>query len=78
MVVSYAPSGADFNASKPRVWSREPLANLDGVRNFDLHPDSTRMVIVRAADTPAGIARDKAVLILNFAAELRRIAPGSR
>jgi len=78
MAVSYAPSGAEFNASKPRVWNREPLASLDGVRNLDLHPDGTRMVIVRAADTLEGVARDKAVLVLNFAAELRRIAPSTR
>jgi serine/threonine-protein kinase len=78
MVVSYAPSAAEFNAGKPRVWSREPLANLDGLRNLDLHPDGERMVIVRAAETSEGVARDKAVLVLNFAAELRRIAPGAR
>jgi serine/threonine-protein kinase len=78
MVVSYAPANGEFNASKPRVWSREQLANLDGVRNLDLHPDGTRMVIVKSADTPEALAREKAMLVLNFAAELRRIAPGAR
>ena len=78
MVVSYAPSGAEFNASKARVWAQEPLADIDGARNFDLHPDGARMAIVSAGATPEGVARDKAVLYLNFAAELHRIAPGSR
>jgi serine/threonine-protein kinase len=78
MAVSYAPVGAEFHASKPRVWATVRLAGLDGVRNFDVHPDGKRLVILRAPETPVGAARDKVVLCLNFLDELRRIAPAGK
>ena len=74
-VVEYAPAGADFRPGTSRVWAQVTLANIDGVRSYDLHPDGERMVVLQAPATPEGVARDKVVLHLNFLDELRRIAP---
>ena len=74
-VVGYAPSGAEFRPGKSRVWAQLPLANIDGVRNYDLHPDGERMVILQPAATPEGVARDTVILEMNFQEELRRVTP---
>jgi Tol biopolymer transport system component len=74
-VVEYAPSGAEFRPGKSRVWAQLPLANIDGVRNYDLHPDGERMVILQPAATPEGVARDTVILEMNFQEELRRVTP---
>jgi Tol biopolymer transport system component len=78
MVVPYAAEDGSFRAEKPRPWSpgriqpREPDS-----RQVDLHPDGQRFVILKAPDE-AVAKQNHVVLILNFADELRRIAPAGK
>jgi hypothetical protein len=78
MAVPYAVAGAAFRPGKPRVWTEVPRANLDGVRNFDLHPDGKRLVVLKAPATPNGVAHLNANFYLNLLDELRRIAPAGK
>ena len=78
MVVDYATGGTTFRASKPHVWVEARLADFGKIRNFDVHPDGKRIVVVEAPDPEADRARNKAVVYLNLFAELRRVAPAHR
>ena len=75
MVVSYSEAGGEFRAGKPRVWADVPLANIDAERNFDVHPDGKRLVILPARDAAEGRVRTVAEFVFGLDTELRRIAP---
>jgi serine/threonine-protein kinase len=65
MVAAYTTLPDTFRADKPRLWSEEQLtARGPRDRNFDLHPDGQRFVVLKASpsDTQAG----KVVFITNF------------
>ena len=74
MAVSYTVARGEFQPGKPRDWSTIARANLDGIRNFDAHPDGKRLVVLKAPATPLGTAHQNANFYLNFFDELRRIA----
>jgi serine/threonine-protein kinase len=74
MVASYAEQGDTFHADKPRLWSETRLQDVQGFRNFDLHPDGQRLAVFREVAEPGG-RLDKVVLFENFFDELRRVAP---
>jgi serine/threonine-protein kinase len=77
MSVAYTVDGTTFRPDKPRLWSAERVfAWL--YRDFDLHPDGQRFAIRRPPEAEMDAVPDKAVLVLNFFDELRRIAPASR
>jgi len=50
-------------------------ADLDGVVNFDLHPDGKRLVVLKSPKTPARVPHATVNLYLNLFDDLRRIAP---
>jgi serine/threonine-protein kinase len=74
MSSSYTVDGNSFHAEKPTVWGEGQINRLNGQRGFDLHPDGVRVVLgdVRAAD--ARTRGGRAVFVLNFFDELRRLA----
>jgi serine/threonine-protein kinase len=79
MVVPYTTTATEFRPGKPRIWADIPLANLDTERNFDVHPDGKRLVILPARDAAEGRARTTAEFVFGLDGELRRIAaPGRR
>jgi serine/threonine-protein kinase len=74
MVAPYTVDGKEFRAEKPRPWSEARFPVPPRTFKIALHPDGERFAMVsplRASDTK----RDKVVLILNFFAYLRQIAP---
>jgi serine/threonine protein kinase/Tol biopolymer transport system component len=78
MVANYAVKGDSFVAEKPRVWSRQPLANLGLTPNFDLAPDGKRFAVVMAAESPKPReAQSHITLVLNFFNEVSRRAAGT-
>lgn len=73
MVVEYSQRGGAFEASKPRVWAEARLVDFGKIRNFDVHPDGKRIVVV-AAPEPQTATGNKPVLYFNFFDEIRRVA----
>jgi serine/threonine-protein kinase len=75
-VVTYKSDGNSFSAEKPRLWSPESVADR-GIRNrtFDLHPDGRRLAILTNPQLHSGTNLDKAIFVLNFFDEVRRLAP---
>jgi len=75
MSVSYTIEGDSFHPEKPVVWGEGRISRLNGQRGFDLHPDGTRVAVggVRESNVPG--REDKAIVVLNFFDELRRLAP---
>jgi hypothetical protein len=67
-----------FHAAKPRVWAEIKLANLGGIRNFDVHPDGRRMVVVAAPDPSVAATPNKAVIYFDLFDELRQAVPAGR
>jgi hypothetical protein len=60
----------------PRLWTNVQHQLLGPVvnRNFDLHPDGTRVALAQVPDVRASNA-DKVVMSFNFFDELRRLVP---
>jgi Tol biopolymer transport system component len=77
MSASYSVDGNSFHAEKPTVWGEGRFARLNGQRGFDLHPDGTRVVVGGVREPNAPPREDRAVFILNFFDELRRLAPAT-
>jgi Tol biopolymer transport system component len=72
MVSEYSVRGSSFEASKPRVWSKQRL-HQTGFTNFDLAPDGKQFAIV---PEPSGSATEvRVTVLLNFFDELRRQIP---
>jgi Tol biopolymer transport system component len=73
MVAGYAVKGNSFVAGKPRIWFREPLANLGLTTNFDLAPNGKRFaVVLPSGDKEPPEGRSHVTLLLNFFDEVRR------
>ena len=77
MAATYTVEGDSFKAEKPAVWSEQPIQPTRNMRSFDLHPDGKR-IAAAVASGQAEEKLDKVTLILNFADELRRLAPPSK
>ena len=75
MVVSYTVAGDSFNATKPQLWSAQPILSRARYRSLNLHPDGERFVVAASTGAHTENKRDKVVFIFNFFDELRRIAP---
>jgi len=67
-VAAYTVKGDSFIAEKPRLWSKQPMAD----RGFDVAPDGKRVVALLPADE----AKPETILhvLLNVDSELRRRA----
>ena len=72
MVADYIVRGSSFEASKPRVWSKQRLLPT-AFTNFDLAPDGRRFAIV--PDAGASPTEVRVTMLLNFFDELRRRLP---
>jgi serine/threonine-protein kinase len=72
MVSEYVVRGSSFEASKPRVWSKQRL-HQTAFTNFDLAPDGKQFAIV--PDSSASPTRVRVTMLLNFFDELRRQLP---
>lgn len=72
--MSWHPSGKflAFRENPPQTgWTDRGALT----RNFDLHPDGQRFVVLKAPEAQTQTKLDKVVFIFNFFDELRRIAP---
>ncbi|MDA2931193.1 serine/threonine-protein kinase, partial [Acidobacteria bacterium AH-259-O06] len=78
MVVPYTVEGGSFRAGKPRLWTEGKFSLRRGLRNFDLHPDSERIAVFKAAQDQVEERTDHAVLILNFFEVLRQELEGKQ
>jgi serine/threonine protein kinase len=80
MVVPYEVTGGSFRAGQARLWS-EARYQTRGTANrmFALDPKGPRFVLAPASGNGAvGNKLENVVLIQNFFAELRRLAPSSK
>jgi hypothetical protein len=75
MVVAYMVEGDTFRPDKPRALPNVRYRTGGPARMFDLHPDGERFAVAPVDDAPAS---DRAVVILNFFEELRRLARVTR
>jgi serine/threonine-protein kinase len=73
MVASYRVEGDTFRVEKPGPWSATAVEPRGPFRNFDLHPDGDRFAVMIAPAEER--KRDHVTLVLDFADELRRLAP---
>ena len=78
MVVDFAVNGDSFRAEPPRLWSEGRYQTRGSNRMFDLHPDGERFALAPVVQTVAGAKLDKAVFMVNFFDELRRIVPAPK
>jgi len=78
MVVSYKVQGDSFVADKPRLWSPRPFESRAVGWDFDVHPDGERVAVAPTPETAAEAKQDKVVFVLDFADDLRRLAPPAR
>jgi Tol biopolymer transport system component len=71
MVAEYTASDDSFNAGGPRQWSPGQFTARGPNRNFDVHPDGKRIVVMKTpeAEIPS---INKVSFIFNFFEELRR------
>jgi serine/threonine-protein kinase len=77
MVADYTAKGDSFMAGKPRVWSETPIYD-PGATNFALAPDGKRFAVFPTSDSTGKKDNLHVTFLLNFADELRRIAPPSK
>ena len=75
MVAAYTATGDTFRPDKPRLWSPGQFTELAWTRNFDLHPDGQRFVVLKAPGIGEAGPANKVTFILNFFDELRRKVP---
>jgi serine/threonine-protein kinase len=78
MVTEYVVKGDSFSNTKPRLFSDIQI-NDNGNRYFDVHPDGKRFAVFPRLE--AGTEKQgnlHITFMLNFADELRRIAPISK
>jgi Tol biopolymer transport system component len=78
MVATFATVGGAFRSEKPRAWAPVELPRgIGDARIYDLHPDGSRFAVPAAQEGGARRLR-QAVLVLDFADELRRLVPTPR
>jgi hypothetical protein len=78
MVVPYLVEGDSFRAGRPQQWSSVRFLARQRQRSIDLHPDGDRFAIAVSSAATAETKQDKAVLILSFFDELKRIGATAR
>jgi Tol biopolymer transport system component len=73
MVVPYTIKGNSFVAEKPKPWSNQRLANTGIAVNFDIAPDSKRVLALMPVQTAATRETQSHVMVMtNFFDEVRR------
>ena len=75
MVSDYTVRGSSFEASKPRVWSKQRLFQT-AFTNFDLAPDGKQFAIV--PDASASPTEVRVTMLLNFFDRLHELRPGAQ
>jgi eukaryotic-like serine/threonine-protein kinase len=75
MVAEYTASGDSFNAGGPRQWSSGQFTARGPTRNFDVHPDGKRIVVMKTPDAEIP-SINKVSFIFDFFEELRRKVHG--
>jgi serine/threonine-protein kinase len=75
MVAEYTASGDSFTAGGPRQWSPSQFTARGPTRNFDVHPDGKRVVVMKTPDSEIP-AINKVSFIFNFFEEVRRKVHG--
>jgi serine/threonine protein kinase/Tol biopolymer transport system component len=75
MVADYTSSGDSFTAAGPRLWSPGQFTARGPNRNFDVHPDGQRVVVMKVPDADIPTIT-KVSFIFNFFEELRRKVQG--
>ena len=75
MVATYEVEGKTFRVDKLRLWSEGQFTDTGANRNFDLHPDGKRFVVLKPPESRTDTKFDKVTFIFNFFDELRRLAP---
>jgi len=75
MVISYSVSGETFRAEKPVLWSEGQFTTRGNDRNFDLHPDGKRFVVLKSPQGLDQPRNDKITIVFNFFDELKRKLP---
>jgi serine/threonine-protein kinase len=75
MVAEYTASGDSFTAGGPQQWSPSPFTARGPTRNFDVHPDGKRVVVMKTPESEVP-AINKVSFIFNFFEEVRRKAHG--
>jgi serine/threonine-protein kinase len=74
--VTYTVRGENFEASKPQVWSEQPIQRDGVIRPFHLHPDGKRLAVMPGTkDDPTQNAGLHVQVVLNFFEELKRRVP---
>ena len=78
MAAGYTATADAFQPGKTREWAPTRVATaLGGQLMVDLHPDGSRLAVMKFSD---GVQekRDKVAFVFNFFDELRRVAPISK
>jgi len=75
MVAEYTSSGDSFTAAGPRLWSPGQFTARGPNRNYDVHPDGQRVVVMKIPDADIPTIT-KVSFIFNFFEELRRKVQG--
>ena len=73
MVVDVTP-GQSIEVSRPRLLFEGNYAS-ESERNYDVHWDGTRLLMLKAADSVAGTGRLRLHVVLNWFEELKRLVP---
>ena len=76
MVAEYTASGDSFNAGAPRQWSPGQFTARGPNRNFDVHPDGKRVMVMKTPDAEMP-SISKVSFIFDFFEEIRRKVHGS-
>jgi serine/threonine protein kinase len=71
MVAPYTAAGDSFAAEAPHEWSPAQITQRGPNRNFDVHPDGKRLVVMKTPDNEI-LSINKVSFIFNFFEELRR------
>ena len=75
MVAEYTASSDSFTAGGPQQWSPSQFTARGPNRNFDVHPDGKRIVVMKTPDSEIP-AINKVSFIFNFFEEIRRQVHG--
>jgi serine/threonine-protein kinase len=78
MVVDVSTEGSRFVAGKPRLLVERGLGGVRPRRNWDVHPDGRRFIVIDRDDEDTASDEGRVTLVVNWFDELRRRAPGKR
>jgi serine/threonine protein kinase len=74
LTVNYTANGSTFTADKARVWI--PRQN-EGIQDYDITPDGKRALVLQRRGSDVS-SSTQVILLVNFADELTRLAPGTK